>query len=67
MDDVASARTENANLRKIQQKLLQWDGKDQALAPLTSSQLDALERLANADASARDVTTFVVYNCINVM
>lgn len=60
MDDVASARTENANLRKIQQKLLQWDGKDQALAPLTAGQLDALERLANCqDVSAGEVINTV--------
>lgn len=48
MDDVASARTENANLRKIQQKLLQWDVKDQPLAPLSARQLDALEALGSA-------------------
>lgn len=45
MDDVASARSENANLRKIQQKLLQWDVKDQPLAPLTPFQLDTIEKL----------------------
>lgn len=39
--DVATVRNENANLRKIQQKLLQWD----TLAPLTSNQLDFLEQL----------------------
>lgn len=48
MDDVASARTENANLRKIQQKLLQWDLKDDPLAPLTQLQLDAIEKLTDA-------------------
>lgn len=46
MDYVASARTENANLRKIQQKLLQWEIKDQALAPLTNLQQDAIENLS---------------------
>lgn len=57
MDDVASARSENANLRKIQQKLLQWDNKDKPLAPLSTSQLDAIENLtilcaaSNADVS----------------
>lgn len=45
MDDVASARSENANLRKIQQKLLQWDNKDKPLAALTTGQLDAIENL----------------------
>ncbi|XP_037034129.1 conserved oligomeric Golgi complex subunit 3 [Bradysia coprophila] len=39
--DVATVRNENANLRKIQQKLLQWD----TLAPLTTNQLDFLEQL----------------------
>lgn len=52
MDDVASARTENANLRKIQQKLLQWDMKDQPLAPLTTGQHDTIELLSQlCDAS----------------
>lgn len=46
MDDVASARSENANLRKIQQKLLQWDMKDQPLAPLTAGQHDCIEILS---------------------
>lgn len=41
MDDVASVRSENANLRKIQQKLVQWD----KLAPLTNEQLSAIDRL----------------------
>lgn len=39
--DVATVRNENANLRKIQQKLLQWE----TLAPLTTNQLDFLEQL----------------------
>lgn len=43
--DVATVRSENANLRKIQQKLLQWDAKEKSLAPLTSNQLDFLEQL----------------------
>lgn len=40
--DVATVRNENANLRKIQQKLLQWD----TVAPLTTNQLDFLEQLS---------------------
>lgn len=45
MDDVASVRSENATLRKIQQKLLQWEKKENPLAPLTAQQLSAIERL----------------------
>lgn len=46
MDYVASARTENAKIKKIQQKLLQWEIKDQALAPLTALQQEAIEHLS---------------------
>lgn len=45
MDDVASARSENSNLRKIQQKLLQWDKKDVSLAALTPFQIDVIDQL----------------------
>lgn len=45
MDDVASARNENLNLRKIQQKLLQWEKKDCSLSPLTQFQIDVIEQL----------------------
>lgn len=45
MDDVASARNENLNLRKIQHKLLQWEKKDCSLSPLTQFQNDAIEQL----------------------
>lgn len=45
MDDVASVRSENANLRKIQQKLLQWEKKENPLAPLSQQQILAIERL----------------------
>lgn len=45
MDDVASVRSENANLRKIQQKLLQWEKKENQLAPLSSLQLDVIDKL----------------------
>lgn len=48
--DVATVRNENANLRKIQQKILQWD----TLAPLSSNQLDFLEQLTEiCDGSSK--------------
>uniref|UniRef100_A0A6B2EI61 Conserved oligomeric Golgi complex subunit 3 n=1 Tax=Phlebotomus kandelakii TaxID=1109342 RepID=A0A6B2EI61_9DIPT len=46
MDDVASVKIENANLRKIQNKLLQWDVSDNPLAPLTSLQKDVIYSLS---------------------
>lgn len=53
--DVATVRTENANLRKIQQKLLQWD----TLAPLTTNQLDFLEQLSElCDVSSKTEVSF---------
>lgn len=53
--DVATVRTENANLRKIQQKILQWD----TLAPLTSNQLDFLEQLTEiCDGSSKTEVSF---------
>lgn len=48
MDDVASAHTENSNLRKIQQKLMQWEKK---LAPLSNNQLNWFDRLQELDVS----------------
>ncbi|KAJ6648482.1 Conserved oligomeric Golgi complex subunit 3 [Pseudolycoriella hygida] len=52
--DVATVRNENASLRKIQQKLLQWD----TLAPLTTNQLDFLEQLNEiCDASSKTEVT----------
>lgn len=48
MDDVASAHTENSNLRKIQQKLMQWEKK---LAPLSINQLNWFDRLQELDVS----------------
>ncbi|XP_031626392.1 conserved oligomeric Golgi complex subunit 3-like [Contarinia nasturtii] len=45
MDDVASAHSENLNLRKIQQKLLQWEKKECSLSQLTDYQIDAIEQL----------------------
>lgn len=45
MDDVASAHSENLNLRKIQQKLLQWEKKECSLSHLTQCQIDAIDQL----------------------
>lgn len=45
MDDVALVRSENLNLRKIQQKLLQWEKKECSLSHLTQNQIDAIELL----------------------
>lgn len=60
MDDVATAHSENLNLRKIQQKLLQWEKKECSLSQLTQYQSDALDRLSEcqqqkSEASASDV------------
>lgn len=46
MDDVAFARSENSNLRKIQQKLLQWEKKECSLSHLTQTQIDAIDLLS---------------------
>ncbi|XP_065079066.1 conserved oligomeric Golgi complex subunit 3 isoform X2 [Ochlerotatus camptorhynchus] len=48
MDDVATMKTENANLRKIQAKLLQWEQKDNPLAPLSTAQNEFINRLADS-------------------
>lgn len=45
MDDVASVHSENLNLRKIQQKLLQWEKKECSLSQLTQCQIDAIDQL----------------------
>lgn len=59
MDDVASARSENANLRKIQQKLLQWDNVDNGLATLTAQQLDTIDNLAQLCAVTTVIHHFI--------
>lgn len=63
--DVATVRSENANLRKIQQKLLQWD----SLAPLTTNQLDFLEQLNEIcdGGSKADVSYLVSTDCFDVV
>ncbi|XP_058446712.1 conserved oligomeric Golgi complex subunit 3 [Malaya genurostris] len=48
MDDVASMKNENVNLRKIQAKLLQWEQKDNPLAPLSSTQNEFINKLADS-------------------
>lgn len=60
MDDVATAHSENLNLRKIQQKLLQWEKKECSLSQLTQYQSDALDRLSEcqqqkSESSGSDV------------
>lgn len=47
MDDVATLKSENASLRKIQSRLLQWEQKDNPLAPLSAAQNEFINRLAD--------------------
>lgn len=56
MDDVASVHSENLNLRKIQQKLLQWEKKECSLSQLTQCQIDAIEQL-NEDLHQKSSTS----------
>lgn len=51
MDDVATAHSENLNLRKIQQKLLQWEKKECSLSQLTQYQIDAIDQLNECQLS----------------
>lgn len=48
MDDVATLKSENANQRKIQAKLLQWEQKDNPLAPLSTAQNEFINRLTES-------------------
>lgn len=57
MDDVASVHSENLNLRKIQQKLMQWEKKDDSLSPLTTYQLNSIEYLQDCERSTNEVDT----------
>lgn len=65
MDDVASARNENLNLRKIQHKLLQWEKKDCSLSPLTQFQNDVIEQLneclqqKSPQTTSKEVSKFI--------
>ncbi|XP_053672062.1 conserved oligomeric Golgi complex subunit 3 [Anopheles nili] len=45
--DVATMKADNASLRKIQSKLVQWEIKENPLAPLSTTQLDFINRLTD--------------------
>ncbi|XP_030383462.1 conserved oligomeric Golgi complex subunit 3 isoform X2 [Scaptodrosophila lebanonensis] len=47
MDDVASARSENENGRKIRNRLMQWESKTDPLAALSAQQEEYLDVLSN--------------------
>ncbi|KAL7741107.1 hypothetical protein ACLKA6_018140 [Drosophila palustris] len=47
MDDVASAQSENENLRKIRNRLMQWETKTDPLAALNAQQEEHLDVLSN--------------------
>ncbi|XP_049535661.1 conserved oligomeric Golgi complex subunit 3 isoform X1 [Anopheles darlingi] len=47
MENVATLRADNANLRKIQSKLVQWELKENPLAPLSTGQTDFINRLTD--------------------
>ncbi|XP_055839403.1 conserved oligomeric Golgi complex subunit 3 [Episyrphus balteatus] len=47
MVDVASAQSENDNLRKIRFRLLQWESKEDPIAGLTPKQEECMEKLAS--------------------
>uniref|UniRef100_A0A182TA44 Conserved oligomeric Golgi complex subunit 3 n=1 Tax=Anopheles maculatus TaxID=74869 RepID=A0A182TA44_9DIPT len=47
MDTVATMRADNASLRKIQSKLVQWELKENPLAPLSATQSDFINRLTD--------------------
>lgn len=48
MDDVATLKSENANQRRIQARLLQWEQKDNGLAPLSAAQNEFINQLAES-------------------
>ncbi|XP_017105725.2 conserved oligomeric Golgi complex subunit 3 [Drosophila bipectinata] len=47
MDDVATAHSENENLRKIRNRLMQWESKTDPLAELSIQQEEHLDVLTN--------------------
>ncbi|TDG44296.1 hypothetical protein AWZ03_009269 [Drosophila navojoa] len=47
MDDVASAQSENENLRKIRNRLMKWESQNDPLAALSAQQEEHLEVLSN--------------------
>lgn len=78
MDDVASARNENLNLRKIQHKLLQWEKKDCSLSPLTQLQNDVIEQLKEClqqkspQTTSKEVSKFIHHSnefesCVEIL
>lgn len=56
MDDVASVQLENENLRKIRSRLLLWDAKNKALAPLNVIQDECLEQINSIWAEVSEVS-----------
>lgn len=46
-DDVAAAQSENDNLRKIRNRLMQWESKTDPLAALSVQQEEHLDVLTN--------------------
>jgi conserved oligomeric Golgi complex subunit 3 len=57
MSDIASIKSENESLRKIQEKLLQWEKKDKPLAPLTNYQNDIILTLSQIDAEEDQIVS----------
>lgn len=58
MDDVALIRSENASLRRIQHKLVQWDSAENPLAPLTQYQTDVIQTLTQILANSPTEVSF---------
>ncbi|XP_017854764.1 conserved oligomeric Golgi complex subunit 3 [Drosophila busckii] len=60
-DDVASAQSENENLRKIRNRLMQWESKTDPLAALSAQQEEHLDVLSNLwlqdETTAASLTT----------
>lgn len=46
MEDIESAKSENSNIRRIQNKLLQWEIPDHPLAPLSTVQREIFYELS---------------------
>lgn len=46
MGDVAQLNSEQESLRRIRARLLQWDAKDNPLAPLTHHQIDSIDLIS---------------------
>ncbi|XP_004521742.1 conserved oligomeric Golgi complex subunit 3 [Ceratitis capitata] len=56
MDDVAVVQSENENLRKVRQRLLQWESNSDPLAPLNALQLECLDVVNNQCRSNTEVS-----------